>query len=51
MNARQIFLQRTEKFIVSVIYEVEADIGQMAFAFTEDEGVLCVHPRLEDRSP
>src|ERR1700730_15148307 len=35
--------------LLSVIYEVETDIGQMAFAFTEDKGVLCVHPKLEER--
>ncbi len=35
--------------LLGVIYEVEADIAQMAFAFTEDKGVLCVHPKLEER--
>jgi hypothetical protein len=39
----------TRNRLLSVIYEVEADIGQRAFAFTEDEGVLCVHPKLEER--
>jgi hypothetical protein len=39
----------TRNRLLSVIYEVEADIGQIVFAFTEGEGVLCVHPRLEER--
>lgn len=48
LDRSAVFGAQTRQRLISLIEQVEAQIGQMAIAVAEKEGVLCIHPRLTE---